>query len=295
MNKKVVIVGGGHGLSNLVRGFKNENIDLSIVVASSDDGGHTGEIRKEFDSVAIGDLRRVLNEFIEEDNIMNSFFDYRFDSLHGKKNVSLGNLVITSLLKKYNDINKVINIFKEKLSISPNIYLASNNSVTLCAECENGEIITGESVIGEKNKNIIKLFMKEWPVCNEDIVLSPGSLYTSIGAVLCVESIKKAINTSKAKIFYVCNIMTQNGETLGYDVEKHVEVLESIMDKKIDKVIINNGKIDEDVLENYKLEKSDIVRCENRKDNYEFYNIVEIIDGKVRHNSNLVKKIILSQ
>ena len=107
--------------------------------------------------------------------------------------------------------------------------------------------------------------------------------------------LKEAIQKSTATIVYVCNIMSQNGETDGYSVEDHVDALEKILEKSIDRVIVNKGKIDEDIVDRYKEEKSFVVECKSMKDNYEFYDLVEIKDGKVRHNSNLAKKIILGQ
>lgn len=305
MRKKVVLLGGGHGLSNMVRGFKNEDIDLSIVVASTDDGGHTGKIRKEFKTVAVGDLRMVLNELIDDRSSLKEIFDYRFNTLHGIKKVSLGNLMIASLWMKYNDIDKVIEYFKEREKIEADIFLSSNNPLTLCAKCEDGEIIKCENIIGESNKKIIELYSDNEAINNEKmlkniedadiIVLGPGSLYTSIGAVLCIDKIKEAINNSRAIIVYVCNIMTQKGETLGYTVKDHEETLSLIMGKKIDRVIVNNGSVNAETLNLYKEEGAEVIQCDEVKDNYEFYDLVEIIDGKVRHNAVLTSKIILRQ
>ncbi len=303
--KKVVLIGGGHGLSNLIKGFKKENIDLSVIVSSTDDGGHTGIIREEFNCVAVGDLRRVINEFIDKESVFKDVFNYRFDCLHGIKGVSLGNLMIISLLEKYKDINKVIDCFREKESIKSKIYLSSSNSLTLCARCEDGEIVSCEKEIGVSNKKINELFVDKRAICSKQmledivladvIVLSSGSLYTSLGSVLCIDEIKAAIKNSKASIFYVCNIMEQDGETLGYSVEDHVAAIENIMDRKIDKVIINNGSIEKDILDRYKEEHSKMVEWVSIKDNYEFYDLVEIDDGKVRHDGDLVAKIILNQ
>lgn len=305
MKKEIVLMGGGHGLSNIVKGFKNEEIELSVVVSSTDDGGHTGKIRDEFDFIAVGDLRMVINELLDKDSVLKEFFNYRFCLLHGIKNVSLGNLIIVSLIDKYKDIDKVIKYFKEKEKIKSNVYLSSNNSLTLCAKCKNEKIIKCEHKIGVSNEKINKLFVDKEALCNEEmlkkieksslIVLCPGSLYTSVGSVLCIDKIKKAIRNSKASIVYVCNIMTQNGETSGYTVNNHVEELEKIMGKSIDRVIVNNGDVNEEVLDKYKEENSYLVKCDERKSNYEFHDLVEIFDGRIRHNSNLVKKIILDQ
>lgn len=305
MKRKVILIGGGHGLSNIVKGFKNEDIDLSIIVASTDDGGHTGKIRREFKTIAVGDLRMVLNELIDDKSSLKDIFDYRFNSLHGVNKVSLGNLMITSLWMKYNDIDKVIRYFKDKENIKSNIFLSSNNPLTLCAKCDDGEIIEHEYLIGKCNKKISELFSSNEAVCNEQmleeiresdiVVLCPGSLYTSVGAVLCINKIKEAICDSMASIVYVCNIMTESGETNNYTVSEHVEALEKIMNKNIDRVIVNNGKIDEDIIEKYKNENSKVVECIDVKDNYEMYDLVEIIDDKVRHNAELTKKIILRE
>jgi len=303
--KKIVLIGGGHGLSNIVRGFKNEDIDLTIVVSSTDDGGHTGKIRNEFNIVAVGDLRMVLNELIDDNSSLKEIFDYRFNLLHGVNKVSLGNLMIVSVWNKYKNINKIINYFKEKENIRANIFLSSNNPLTLCARCEDGEVIKRECIIGKSNKKIECLYSEKEAKCNlvmlekiEDadiIVLGPGSLYTSVGAVLCINDIKEAIKRSLAKIVYVCNIMCQDGETLGYSAKDHEEALVKIMGRDIDRVIVNNGKVSDDILKRYKEENSSVVEINEIKESYEIYDLVEIHDNKVRHNSELTKKIILGQ
>ena len=305
MKKSVVLIGGGHGLSNLVSGFKNEDIDLNIIVSSTDDGGHTGKIRDEFDSVAVGDLRMVLNELIDDNSSLKDIFNYRFDCLHGTNSVSLGNLMIASLWEKYLDIDKVITYFKEKEGIKANVYLSSNNPLTLCAACENNEVVKCERIIGASNKKINRLFVDKKALCNKEmldklekadiIVLCPGSLYTSVGSVLCIDEIRASILKSEAVINYVCNIMTQDGETKGYSVYDHVSALENIMNKKIDRVVVNEGKISDYIKEKYKEENSFVVECDKFNFNYEFHDLVEIKEEKVRHNSEIVKKIILDQ
>ena len=249
MNKNIVLIGGGHGLSNLVKGFKGENINLSVIVSATDDGGHTGKIRDEFDCVAIGDLRRVLYELLDERSFLKEVFDYRFTKVHGIKNLSLGNLIITALLNKYHDIDNVISYFKEKENFKTNVYLSCNNSVTLCAKYNDGEIVESEEKIGCHNKNVEKIYVDEDTICNLEmlksidladvIVLSPGSLYTSIGSVLCIEQIKEHLIRTKAEIVYTCNIMCQYGETCNYTVKDHVRALEKIMGRKIDRIIVN--------------------------------------------------------
>ena len=303
--KKVVLIGGGHGLSNIVKGFKNENVDLTIVVSSTDDGGHTGKIRDEFNVVALGDLRRVLYELLDDNVFLKNVFDYRFDLLHDVDKVSLGNLILCCLYNKYGDINKVIDFFKEKENIKANVYLSSDNPLTLCAKCKNGEVVKNEHMIGICDKKIEDLYVDGEAICNvsmlkkieeaDVIVLGPGSLYTSVGSVLCIDKIKNAIKASFAEIVYVCNIMCQKGETSNYNVNDHEEALVKIIDRKIDRVIVNIGKIEEDVLKRYEGECRGLVNLTEIKQYYELYDLVEIEDNKVIHNSELTKKIILKQ
>lgn len=303
MKKSIVLIGGGHGLSNLIKGFKDKELDLNIIVSATDDGGHSGILREEFGCFALGDLRMVLSELVNN-SLFKDLLDYRFERLHGQENVSLGNLILLSLIEKYHNIDEVIGYIKDNNKIDSNVFLSCNNSLVLCAKC-GGETIMHEREIGVSNKSVDSLFVNESAVCDDVmlekiksadiIVLSPGSLYTSVGAVLCIESIKEAILNSKAELVYVCNIMQQDGETLNYSVKDHVDVLESILGKNIDRVIVNNGSINEDVLEKYREENSAVVKCNDVNDNYEFYNIVKIIDGKIRHDSELVKKIIFNQ
>lgn len=302
--KKIVLIGGGHGLSNIVKGFKGEDVDLSIVVSSTDDGGHTGLIRDEFDVVAVGDLRMVLSSLFDKESFMKELFDYRFDSIHGVKGVSLGNLIIAAMLFKYKDIDKVIEHVKCKENVVSNVFVSVNNSLKLCAKNEKNEVIKGECLIGDSNSVIKSLFVEDEAFCNEiminkimeadAIVLCPGSLYTSVCAVLCIDKIKEAILKSKGVIIYVCNIMTQNGETVGYSVNDHEKAIKDIIGREIDKVIVNSGMISDDVLFKYEKENSGVVACEKLEDNYVFYDLVEIREGKVNHNSELTKKIILS-
>jgi uncharacterized cofD-like protein len=298
LSKKIVLLGGGHGLSNICGAFKDD--DVSIIVSSSDDGGHTGKIRDEFGCVALGDLRMVLSELVDD-----PFLNYRFKKLHEVNNVSLGNLMLLSLFDKYDNVDLMLDEIKKIFKIKPNIYLSTSNPVTLHALCEDGSVIDHERIIGESNAKIENLFVDK-AFCNEKmiekileadlIVLCPGSLYTSIGSVLCVDDIKKAIQKSSAKIMYICNIMTQNGETLGFNACDHVEVLEKIMDKKIDKVIINKEKIPLVLLNKYIKENSEPVSFDNLDDDrFEFHNMLDLKGGNARHSSKIVREIIFNQ
>ncbi len=305
MKKKVVLMGGGQGLSNIVKGFKGlENIDLSIVVTSADDGGHSGTIRDEFNTVGLGDLRMVIDALLDDKSSLKDIMNYRFKKLHNVQKVSLGNIYLLSLYEKFKDYDKVIKYLKSKENIKANVYLSSNTPLTLCAKYESGKLAMGECVIPNDEEKVQELFYIETPTCNPSmlkaiekadiIVLGPGSLYTSVGAVLALNQIKAAIKKSNAKIVYVCNIMTQVGETSNYYVSDHETTLNEMLPRNIDRIIVNTGEVDEKYLDLYKLNKYGWgrVRCEFKKDNYEFYDLVKYEDNQVLHDSKKTANII---
>ena len=254
----ICILGGGHGTSRLVKGFNGENQNIDIIVTSSDNGSHTGEIIKEFDVPGLGDLRMVLESLLNKPLI--DFFSYRFKNLHGKENVSLGNLILLSILLEY-DKNVLLMLDKINSLINENyhLHLANHKYIELKAERRNGDIVVGESDIGEVD-NIKRVYFENEGYVSIDtlnaienadiIVLSFGSFYTSLGAVLANEKIREAISESKAKIIYVPNLVNQK-ETKGYVLEDYVDYIEKIIKIRIDKVIVSNNKIKRKYIKRY--------------------------------------------
>lgn len=299
MNKKVVVLGGGNGQSTLLKGLKLFPLDLTAVVTVADDGKSTGKLRKEFNIPAVGDIRRVLISLSETEDIVERLFDYRFKNDCNLDNHTVGNIILTALIDMYGNISNAVNEIGKILNLKGKVYPLTNDNVVLMGNMSDGTIIEGEHYIAESGLKIEKVFYKNEPKinrnvinslkCSDLIVFSMGSLYTSIIPNLLSEDIIKAIDESSAKILYVCNIMTQPGETDDYKVSDHINVLNSYLGKrKIDAVIVNNEKISKRVINIYRTkEQKDLVVLD--KDNIDV-DIIEkplllIENGYIRHDA----------
>ena len=271
MNKKVVVLGGGTGQSSLLRGLKLFPLDITAVVTVADDGKSTGKLRKEFNIPGVGDIRRVLISLSETEEVVEKLVDYRFKTDSDLDGHSIGNIILTALIDLYGDLTTAVKEISKMLNLKGKVYPLTNDNVVLMGKMNNGKTIEGEHNITESQLNIKKVFYKKEPQINKEvlreiedsdlIILSMGSLYTSIIPNLISKQIIKAIDSSKAKIMYVCNIMTQPGETDDFKVSDHINVLNSYLGKrKVDVVIVNNEKIDEALIENYRnKEQKDLV------------------------------------
>ena len=284
MNKKVVVLGGGTGQSSLLRGLKLFPLDITAVVTVADDGKSTGKLRKEFNIPGVGDIRRVLISLSETEEVVEKLVDYRFKTDSDLDGHSIGNIILTALIDLYGDLTTAVKEISKMLNLKGKVYPLTNDNVVLMGKMNNGKTIEGEHNITESQLNIKKVFYKKEPQINKEvlreiedsdlIILSMGSLYTSIIPNLISKQIIKAIDSSKAKIMYVCNIMTQPGETDDFKVSDHINVLNSYLGKrKVDAVIVNNEKIDEALIENYRnKEQKDLViydkeniKCNSKK------------------------------
>ena len=255
MNKKVVVMGGGNGLSTLLKGLKQFLIDLTAIVSVCDDGASSGILRKEFNTPAMGDIRRVLISLSEQEPIFDKMFNYRFKTDSYLNGHALGNFLLQAMTDITGSLSSAIIELEKVLNLKGKVIpLTEKGDITLVAEMTDGEIIEGEHSITEANKIIKKVYYKDDPditpealkaIKNADlIILSVGSLYTSIIPNIIPKEIKKELEHSKAKIMYVCNIMTQPGETDKYKVSDHIKKLNEYLGKrKVDVVIANNGKI----------------------------------------------------
>lgn len=298
----ICILGGGHGTSRLIKGFIGVDCNIDVIVTSSDNGGHTGEIIKEFDIPGLGDLRMVLESLLQQPLI--DYFSYRFKNLHGKNNVSLGNLILLSILLESNsDVNLMLKKINQLINENYHLHLANHKYIELKAERENGVIVKGESNIGESNNIKRVYFEDEGCVCTDTItaiekadiiVLSFGSFYTSLGAVLANKKISDAISKSKGKIIYIPNLVNQI-ETQGYALEDYVDYIEKQINRKIDKVILSNSKIKRKYIKRYQKLNREIVSKKECRDNYFCYPLLEIEDLKLRHNVKKLVEIITSE
>ncbi len=301
MNKKVVILGGGNGLSTLLRGLKQFPIDLTAIVSVSDDGSSSGILRKEFNSPAVGDIRRVLISLSETEPLFEKMFNYRFETEGYLNGHAVGNFLIHAMSDITGSISEGIKALGKVLNLKGKVIpLTENSEVTLVAEMIDGKIIEGEHKITKEESIIKKIYYKKEPEITKEalqaikkadlIILSMGSLYTSIIPNILPQEIKTELKKSKAKIMYICNIMTQPGETDKFKVSDHINKLNEYLEtRQIDVVIANKGKIKKDIIEKYAtLEQKDpvILDKENLK-NIEIIseNLVKVEEGTIRHDT----------
>lgn len=271
MKKKVVVLGGGTGLSTLLRGLKEYPLDITAIVSVCDDGGSTGRLRKEFNNLAVGDLRKVITSLSETEPLFEKLMNYEFHTNSDLDGHKVGNLILTALGEITGNMSDGIESISKVLNLKGKVVPLTEDNVTLVAEMKDGNIIEGEHYITESHKVIKRIYYKENPKATNEaikaineadlIILSIGSLYTSVIPNLLIPSIIKAIDNSKAKIMYICNMMTQPGETDNFKVSDHVKLLNKYLGlRKIDIVIVNKGKINKKIVKKYiSLEQKDPV------------------------------------
>ena len=296
--KKITIFGGGTGMSTLLKGLKNFPIDITSVVSVCDDGKSTGKLRREFNIPAMGDIRRVMISLAETEPLMEKLLNYRFESNSELNNHTVGNLLLTAGANITGNLSDGISAISNVLNLKGKVVPFSEDNVILMSEMEDGSIIEGEHFITKSPKKIKKVFYKEEPeICKEVIeaiktsdliILSMGSLYTSIIPNLLSKDIINELDKTNAKIMYVCNMVTQPGETENFKVSDHIKVLnEYLGSHKVDVVIANNGQISKEVALKYStLEQKDqvILDEENIKEELILNNYVSIVDEIIRHN-----------
>jgi uncharacterized cofD-like protein len=290
---QVVCIGGGTGLSTLLRGIKeytrakqdgSEIIDinrLAAIVTVSDNGGSSGKLIDEFGVLPPGDIRNCLVALSDEDEVMTRLFEHRFDNGNNLKGHSVGNLLLVALMQLNGDsFPRAIEEAARVLSVQGRILPATLEGTTLCAELVDGEIVRGESQIPKRmNREPIKrIFLSprendsnptptpdfECPANDEAveaiqeadaIIMGPGSLYTSIMPNLAVKRIAAALEASTAMKIYVCNVMTEPGETDGYTVVDHVQAIRNHVTLQFDYALVNNAIAPEEIIKQYMREE----------------------------------------
>lgn len=298
---KVVVLGGGTGMPVLLQGLKKYPLDLTAVVTVADDGGSTGKIRNAINVPAPGDVRNVIAALANVDDDLYELFQYRIKENTDLTGHALGNLLLVAtneITGNFNDaVGKVARLFNVKANIFPIV----NEPVTLHAEMEDGTIVSGESNIPIKNKKIKRVFITpENVVANELvvgairnadlIVISPGSLYTSILPNLIINDVVDALKETKAPTVYVCNIMTQHGETNDYTASDHVKAIYNhIHADIIDTIIVHNKRLEPTVLQAYEREDAYQVTIDYEELNRLNLTIIEkdMVDSThdiIRHN-----------
>ncbi|MDN4526217.1 gluconeogenesis factor YvcK family protein [Fictibacillus fluitans] len=307
---KVVVLGGGTGLSVLLRGLKRFPVDITAIVTVADDGGSSGRLRKDYDMPPPGDIRNVLAALSEVEPLVEQLFQHRFTTGDGITGHSLGNLLLAAMHDITGDFVMGIKELSKVLNVRGQVLPAANKSVILNAEYEDGSIITGESKIPLRNKPIKRVFLTPDHIeplqasvdaINEAdlIVVGPGSLYTSILPNLLVGGIREAVCKSTVPRVYVCNAMTQQGETNHFSASDHVQALiDHFGEKIIDVVIVNNEIIPPEFLELYREEGAEQVVCDIESLKSFGFDIISdnIIQygTLVRHDARRVSELLLS-
>lgn len=263
---RVVVIGGGTGLPVILRGLRDKNVDITAVVTVADDGGSSGILRNYINVVPPGDIRNALVALTNIPKIERDIFQYRFDSsdqfLAGH---AIGNLIITALAEMKGDIYQAVQELAEMMQIKGHIYPVTNEPLTLNAEFTDGSTMSGESEITAAHKQIKRVWVT--PTNDEDgqpvavravidairdadqIVLGPGSLFTSILPNLVIQNVGQAVKESKAEVVYICNIMTQKGETDHFSDADHVRVLNDHLGEHfVDTVLVNIQPVPEDYI-----------------------------------------------
>lgn len=267
---RIVALGGGSGLSNLLRGLRKHTTNLTAVVAVSDDGGSSGRLRAAFDMPAPGDLTDCLAALSDNESELTRLLQYRFTrgkELHGH---TFGNLLITTVAEVEGDFGNALRVINRLLDLSGSVYPATARPVTLVVEKEGGETVRGE--VNLRNVPGAVVYMRTEPdqpeampeveralLAADLIVLGPGSLFSSTIPPILVPSVREAINRSAARLAYVCNIMTEAGETDGFDAFDHVRAIEKHGVRAPDVVLWNSTPVDDARLASYRGEAAELV------------------------------------
>ncbi|MBL7155692.1 MAG: YvcK family protein [Candidatus Omnitrophica bacterium] len=306
---RIVTVGGGTGLSTVLQGLKDYSSNLTAVVTVADDGGSSGRLREEFNVLPPGDIRNCLVALADAGPLMEKLFQFRFDDGKDLKGHNFGNLFITAMSKVTGDFEQAVKASSKVLAIRGNVIPATLTKVVLKARYKDGTETVGESKIPEKKSPIERMYI-EPSDCSPTaesleaikkahaIVLGPGSLYTSVMPNLLISGMYEAIRRSKAVKIYVCNVMTQTGETDGYKASDHVRAIINHTGKGIiDYEIINTAKIPQKLLERYEEESAYPVVPDEEEIKKLGVKIVEanVINTKdyVRHDPHKLAKIII--
>ncbi len=265
--KNVVVIGGGTGLSTLLRGLKLFPMNITAIVTVADDGSSTGRLRKEFDMPAVGDLRNVLASLSDDETLARDLLQYRFNTYSDLDKHALGNLVVTAMYNITGSLTESLQSLSKIFNIKGTVLPITEDKAILVAKTTDGEVIEGESKITKAGKHIksigYKNRVKATPevmaaIENADlIIIGIGSLYTSIIPNLLPREMKKALKEAKAKKMYICNIMSEHGETDDFNVSDCVKQINKYVDKNfIDVVLANKKKVPDDILELYKVEEA---------------------------------------
>ncbi len=309
---KIVAIGGGTGLSTLLRGLKDYSSNITAIVTVADDGGSSGRLRREIGVLPPGDIRNCLAAFADEEKLLTELFQYRFSAGDGLVGHSFGNLFLTAMSDITGDLEQAIAASSRVLAIRGEVLPATLTDVNLWAELTDGRRIEGESSITEAKGKIVKIgCTPENPPAlpraleaiqeADYIIIGPGSLYTSIIPNLLVPDIAIAISQSQAPRIYVCNIMTQEGETQGYSVAEHIRAIDKACGIALfDAVLVQGKSPSEKTLIRYAQQNAHPVFVDREaiKELGRRIVVANVMDedevtGLIRHNSHRLATVLL--
>ncbi|HEY4602109.1 MAG TPA: YvcK family protein [Cerasibacillus sp.] len=308
---RIVVIGGGTGMPVLLRGLKNMPIDLTALVTVADDGGSTGRLRQEIDMPAPGDIRNVIAAMSDVEPILIDLFQHRFSIENGLSGHSMGNLLLAAMASVTGDFYTGVKELSRAFGVKGKIYPISNENLQLHAEMADGTIISGESNIPLARKKIERVYLtpehaQPFPHAIEAIeqadlvVISPGSLYTSILPNLIIPRIDQALQKTKAKVAYVCNVMTQLGETTNYTAADHAQaIIDHVGDNCLDAIIVHNESISDKMRQRYAIEQAAPVALDRNR----LIDMgIEVIEGDIitnqyktiRHDTEKISTLLYS-
>ena len=299
-------------MSYLLKGLKEFPLDITAVITVSDNGRSTGKLRKEFNTPAVGDIRKVITNLSGIDEPIKKMMEYRFNTSSDLNGHAVGNLILTSMLEITGSLKESIKCLSKLLDVKQKVLpISEDSNLVLMGKDSKGNIIEGEAQITEAHRKFERIYYKNEPKVLDEvldaiieadlIIFSMGSLYTSILPNIICSEVKEALNKTKAPIMYLCNAVTQPGETDNYTVGDHIELLNKYLDfKKIDVVIASNTKIDRKIAKKYETEEQkDPVKIDYGKLNKIGVELIEddlitIEDNMLRHNSMKLSSLIFS-
>ncbi|KOP72072.1 uridine diphosphate-N-acetylglucosamine-binding protein YvcK [Cytobacillus solani] len=308
---RIVIIGGGTGLPVLLRGLKQYPVDITAIVTVADDGGSSGRLRNDLHIPPPGDIRNVLAALSDVEPLIEEMFQHRFKTSNELSGHSLGNLILAAMTSITGNFVHAIQEMSKVLNVRGKVLPAANQSVVLHAEMEDGTVVSGESKIPYSGKKIKKVFLtpkhiKPLPetisaIRKADlIIIGPGSLYTSILPNLLVPKLGHEVCRAKAKTVYICNLMTQAGETFNYTASDHVKAIYDHMSCAfMNTILVNSEDIPDDIQERYSEEMSkpvifDTERLQDLGLEVIPGEIASEKDGVIRHDTKVVAEMLYS-
>jgi uncharacterized cofD-like protein len=319
---RVVAIGGGTGLSMLLRGLKHYVArrresdrhpisDLAAIVTVTDDGGSSGRLRREYKILPPGDIRNCMVALSQDEALLGRLFQYRFSAGRGLSGHSFGNLFLTALTHVTGDFAEAVRVSGEVLAIRGRIFPTTLENVSLEAAMTDGKIVLGETQIAKSGRKIRRLSLRPRRVNplpdvleairRADLILiGPGSLYTSILPNLLVSGVAEAIEKSRATRILIANVMTQPGETVGFSLSEHVRVVYAHTQRKlIDWVVANNQRISPELERRYRKESAEPVRLDLPE--LQSMGVRTLLDnlleehGVVRHNAARLAQLLTEE